>query len=68
MENLDSDTKDELNPNGPLPTQELLDETSNDGAKNGAANGRKYDIRDGVLLSVGIPHVGNHTECDGASC
>ena len=60
VENLDKDAEDELDPDVPSPGQEGLYKPSDNGSNDGAGDGREDNIRHGILLGVGLPHVGNH--------
>ena len=67
MERLREDAEDELDPEVPFVPEEAFGERADNGPKNAAADRREDDVRDCVLLAVGVPHVGDHAECDGAA-
>lgn len=67
MKDLDENTKDQLNPDGPPPRKVLLHETTNNWSKNGTTDGGEDNKGHGVLLSVRLPHISNHTKGDGSS-
>ena len=67
VDDLDGAAEDELDPDGPGPVEVLLGEAADDGTEDGAADGGEDDESDGVLLVVGFPHVGDHSQGDGAT-
>ena len=67
MHNLDKSTEDKLDPDRPPPGQESLNEASHEGSNDRAGDGREHHASHGILLSVCLPQVCDHTQGNGTT-
>ena len=65
MHRLHGNADDELDPEVPMPVVVRLDDSAEDGAEHGTADGREDDECDRELLFLRCPHVGDHAQRDG---
>jgi len=65
---LDEGAEYELNPEDPGQTEKFLDEAADYGSNYRSTYGRKDQEGDGVFLLIGLPHVCENTESNGAAC
>lgn len=64
VDNLHGNTENQLDPEVPPVAKESLGKGPNDGSEDASTDGREDDEGNGVLLIVGFPQVGDHTQGD----